>query len=174
MNCHLDVSFALSDHEAFRTWCQERYGKLDRLNQTWGTAFWSQTYTAWDEIWLPRPTVTYHNPTLLLDFCRFTSDMTVRFGAMQRQIIKRIAPHQFVTHNAFQTMTSVDLQKFVQEAVDLSRMILIRNSKYATSRCRPAFGIVLSPSSCLECVESRPSSWSWNSSRAPAAKSAAS
>jgi beta-galactosidase len=44
--------------------------------------------------------------------------MTIRFGTMQRQIIKRIAPHQFVTHNAFQTMTNVDLSKFVQEAVD--------------------------------------------------------
>jgi beta-galactosidase len=118
LNCHLDVSFAPSDHEAFRAWCLERYGTLAALNQAWGTAFWSQTYTSWDQIWLPRPTVTYHNPTLLLDFFRFTSDMTVRFGAMQREIIKRIAPHQFVTHNAFQTMTSVDLQKFVQKAVD--------------------------------------------------------
>ena len=118
LNCHLDVSFAPSDHEAFRAWCQERYGTLDALNQAWGTAFWSQTYTAWDQVWLPRPTVTYQNPSLLLDFYRFTSDMTIRFGAMQRQIIKRIAPHQFVTHNAFQTMTSVDLPKFVQEAVD--------------------------------------------------------
>jgi beta-galactosidase len=117
-NCHLDVSFAPSDHEAFRNWCKERYGTLEVLNQAWGTAFWSQTYTNWDQIWLPRPTVTYQNPTLLLDFFRFTSDMTIRFGAMQRQIIKRIAPHQFVTHNAFQTMASVDLQKFVQEAVD--------------------------------------------------------
>jgi beta-galactosidase len=118
LNCHLDVSFAASDHEAFRTWCQERYGTLDALNQAWGTAFWSQTYTAWDQVWLPRSTVTYQNPSLLLDFYRFTSDMTIRFGTMQRQIIKRIAPHQFVTHNAFQTMTSVDLPRFVQEAVD--------------------------------------------------------
>jgi beta-galactosidase len=118
LNCHLDVSFAPSDHEAFRAWCQERYGTLDALNQAWGTAFWSQTYTAWDQVWLPRPTVTYQNPSLLLDFYRFTSDMTIRFGAMQLQIIKRIAPHQFVTHNAFQSMTSVDLLKFVQEAVD--------------------------------------------------------
>jgi beta-galactosidase len=114
----LDVSFALSDHEAFREWCRERYGTLAVLNEAWGTAFWSQTYTAWEQVWLPRPTVTYQNPTLLLDFFRFTSDMTVRFAAGQRQIIKRIAPHQFVTHNAFQTMTSVDLQKFAQEAVD--------------------------------------------------------
>jgi beta-galactosidase len=118
LNCHLDVSFALSDHQAFRLWCQERYGTLEVLNQAWGTAFWSQTYTAWDQIWLPRPTVTYQNPSLLLDFYRFTSDMTIRFGTVQCQIIKQIAPHQFVTHNAFQTMTSVDLQKFVQEAVD--------------------------------------------------------
>jgi beta-galactosidase len=118
LNCHLDVSFALSDHQAFRVWCQQRYGTLDALNQAWGTAFWSQTYTDWEQIWLPRPTVTYQNPSLLLDFYRFTSDMTIRFGTVQRQIIKRIAPDQFVTHNAFQTMTSVDLHKFVQEAVD--------------------------------------------------------
>jgi beta-galactosidase len=118
LNCHLDVSFALSDHQAFRVWCQERYGTLNSLNQAWGTAFWSQTYTDWDQVWLPRPTVTYQNPSLLLDFYRFTSEMTIRFGKTQHQIIKRIAPHQFVTHNAFQTMTSVDLQKFVEEAVD--------------------------------------------------------
>ncbi|MBV9392714.1 MAG: beta-galactosidase, partial [Verrucomicrobia bacterium] len=118
LNCHLDVSFAPSDHESFRAWCQERYGTLAALNQSWGTAFWSQTYTTWDQVWLPRPTVTYQNPGLLLDFYRFTSDMTIRFGAIQRQVIKRIAPNQFVTHNAFQSMTSVDLPKFVQEVVD--------------------------------------------------------
>ena len=118
LNCHLDASFAASDHQAFRAWCQERYGTLEALNQSWGTSFWSQTYTSWDEVWLPRPTVTYHNPSLLFDFYRFISDTTIRFGAMQREIIKRIAPHQFVTHNAFQSMTNVDLSKFVQEAVD--------------------------------------------------------
>ena len=59
LNCHLDVSFAASDHAAFRAWCRERYGTLAALNHAWGTAFWSQTYSAWEEIWLPRPTVTY-------------------------------------------------------------------------------------------------------------------
>jgi beta-galactosidase len=118
LNCHLDVSFAESDHTAFRAWCRERYGTLEALNDAWGTIFWSQTYSAWEQVWLPRPTVTYQNPSLLLDFYRFTSDMTVRFGAMQYEIIKRIAPHQFVTHNAFQDMTNVDLQQFVLEAVD--------------------------------------------------------
>src|ERR1700733_5380012 len=118
LNCHLDVSFAESDHQAFRVWCQERYRTLAALNQAWGTAFWSQTYTDWDQIWLPRRTVTYQNPSLLLDFYRFTSDMTIRFGARQYEIIKEIAPHQFVTHNAFQSMTNVDLAAFVRDAVD--------------------------------------------------------
>ena len=118
LNCHLDVSFAASDHEAFRAWCRERYGTLEQLNHAWGTAFWSQTYAAWDEVWLPRPTVTYQNPGLLLDFYRFTSDVTIRFGAIQYEILKQVAPHQFVTHNAFQSMTNVDLPRLVEAAVD--------------------------------------------------------
>ena len=117
-NCHVNVSFAESDHAAFRAWCQERYGTLDALNKAWGTAFWSQTYSAWEHLWLPRPTATYQNPSLLLDFFRFTSAATIRFAAMQYEIIKRIAPRQFVTHNAFHDITNVDLNRFVQEAVD--------------------------------------------------------
>src|SRR3984893_4295136 len=117
-NCHVDVSFAESDHQAFRSWCKDRYGSLQKLNQAWGTAFWSQTYTEWEEIWLPRPTATYQNPTLLLDFYRFNSDVTVQFAAMQYRLLKSIAPHQFFTHNAFQSMTNVDLPNFMREAVD--------------------------------------------------------
>ncbi|HEY0791012.1 MAG TPA: beta-galactosidase, partial [Chthoniobacterales bacterium] len=118
LNCHLDVSFAESDHQAFRAWCRQRYGTLDALNQAWGTAFWSQTYTDWGQVCLPKPTVTYQNPSLLLDFYRFTSASAVRFAAAQYEILKRIAPHQFVTHNAFHGMKKVDLPRLVQEAVD--------------------------------------------------------
>ena len=118
LNCHVDDSFAESDHLAFRSWCQERYGSLQKLNEAWGTAFWSQTYTDWEQIWLPRPTTTYQNPTLLLDFYRFSSDITIRFAAMQYQLLKSIAPKQFVTHNAFQSMTNVDLHKLTEETVD--------------------------------------------------------
>src|SRR5690606_17959408 len=71
LNCHSDVSFAASDHEAFREWCRTKYGSLDQLNEAWGTAFWAQTYTDWNQVWLPKPTVTYHNPSHLLDFYRF-------------------------------------------------------------------------------------------------------
>src|SRR3712207_6353258 len=41
-HCYCDVSAV-----AFRRWLQRRYNDLDVLNDAWGTAFWSQTYTAW-------------------------------------------------------------------------------------------------------------------------------
>src|SRR5215216_3722573 len=44
-HCYCDVSAA-----AFRRWLQQRYDNLDRLNEAWATAFWSQRYTAWEEI----------------------------------------------------------------------------------------------------------------------------
>ena len=38
---------------AFREWLEERYGSLERLNASWGTAFWSQTYGSWDHVRVP-------------------------------------------------------------------------------------------------------------------------
>ena len=45
-----------------------------RLNEAWGTAFWSQHYYDWDEILPPRRSGTWVNPTQQLDFARFSSD----------------------------------------------------------------------------------------------------
>jgi beta-galactosidase len=118
LNCHMNVSFAASDHEAFRAWCRERYQTLDSLNQAWGTAFWSQTYTDWNQIWLPRPTATYQNPSLLLDFFRFTSDATIKFAVMQSEVLRSIAPHQFLTHNTFGGVENVDLAALTRHALD--------------------------------------------------------
>ncbi|NMB45653.1 MAG: cellulase family glycosylhydrolase [Firmicutes bacterium] len=60
---------------AFKQWLKAKYGSLKALNETWGTVFWSQTYTDWDEIILPTYTVCEdsdpnlhgHSPGLLLD-----------------------------------------------------------------------------------------------------------
>ena len=37
----------------FRAWLRRRYDSLEALNDAWGTAFWSQRYTDWEQI-LPR------------------------------------------------------------------------------------------------------------------------
>jgi len=116
LNCHSDMSFAESDHEAFRVWCQERYSDLAGLNEAWGTAFWAQTYTSWSQVSLPLPTVTYHSPSQLLDFYRFTSDSAIRFAEQQYALIKQIAPHQFATHNGI--FGNIDYRPFTERTVD--------------------------------------------------------
>lgn len=98
-NCHMDVSYAESDTIAFRRWCREKYKTLDRLNKAWGTSFWSQTYTDWDQIDLPHPTAAYMNPHRILDETRFISDCVVCFAERQAAILRRHQPRWFVTHN---------------------------------------------------------------------------
>ena len=43
--CYCDDSAA-----AFRRWLRARYGSVGRLNDAWGTAFWSHHYGDWDEL----------------------------------------------------------------------------------------------------------------------------
>ena len=172
LNCHVSTSFAESDHLAFRAWCRQRYGTLEALNKAWGTVFWSQTYCNWEEVWLPRPTATYQNPSLLLDFFRFTSEATIRFAAMQYEIVKRIAPHQFVTHNAFHDMANVDLGQLVREAVDFLWYDSYPEFLVCDTKVPKQFRIVLSPGSSAKYAAFPPSSWCWNNSRDRAARSA--
>ncbi|HTC70081.1 MAG TPA: beta-galactosidase, partial [Acidothermaceae bacterium] len=42
--CHVAECFCDASADAFRAWLRARYGDLARLNEAWGTAFWSQHY----------------------------------------------------------------------------------------------------------------------------------
>jgi beta-galactosidase len=111
-NCHMDVSYATSDTIAFRAWLREKYKSIDALNDAWGTRFWSQVYDAWDQLDLPHPTATYHNPTQLLDESRFISDCVVAFAERQAKILRDANPSWQITHNGlFPNVNGPDLCK---------------------------------------------------------------
>lgn len=84
---------------AYRGWLKARYGTLENLNRQWGTVFWSQEYNVWNDVRLPVGALIQDNVSQMLDYYRFQSDTTVDFLNVQVDIIKRYAPHQFVTHN---------------------------------------------------------------------------
>ncbi|HEX5991431.1 MAG TPA: beta-galactosidase, partial [Thermomicrobiales bacterium] len=98
--CHDTArSYGPASRDAFRAWLEARYGTLGALNQAWGNVFWSQEYTAWDQIDPPNLTVAQPNPSHVLDFYRFASDMIVEFQEEQVEILRRLSPGRWVTHN---------------------------------------------------------------------------
>jgi beta-galactosidase len=101
--CYCDVSAA-----AFRDWLRTRYHDVEALNAAWGTAFWSQHYTAWDEILPPRATPTWANPTEQLDWFRFSSDELLACFTAERDAIREITPDIPITTNFMGAFKPVD------------------------------------------------------------------
>jgi beta-galactosidase len=93
------------DHAAaaFRTWLRLRYGDgaagLAALNEAWGTAFWGQRYSAWEQVLPPRATQYLPNPAQELDFRRFWSDELLAAFREQRDVIRRYCQGTPVTTN---------------------------------------------------------------------------
>ena len=57
LNCEINEYYSESDTLAFREYLQEKYGTLDALNEAWGTVFWNQTYSEWNQVFVPRTTI---------------------------------------------------------------------------------------------------------------------
>src|SRR5262249_30243356 len=97
--CHISACYCDICAEAFRVWLQERYQSLDVLNEQWGTTFWSQHYSAWEDIFPPRLTPTFHNPGQILDYWRFMSDSLLACHRLETDILHRVTPDIPVTTN---------------------------------------------------------------------------
>ncbi len=97
--CYFSECFCPASTAAFRGWLRERYATLDGLNAAWGTAFWSQHYGQWDEIYPPRLAPTHVNPTQQLDWRRFTSDSWIDCFDEQATILRNATPDLAVTTN---------------------------------------------------------------------------
>ncbi|GAA1499818.1 beta-galactosidase [Dactylosporangium maewongense] len=82
------VAYTPSAAAAFRAWLRRRYGDLDALNAAWYTTFWSQRYTAWEQVNPPEEPRSWSNPARRLDFHRFASDALLECFVMERDIVR--------------------------------------------------------------------------------------
>jgi beta-galactosidase len=92
--CYCDFCCA-----GFQSWLHSKYGSLEKINESWGTNFWSQHYTDWAQIPVPLPSGADPNPGLALDYGRYQSFATASFLEEQLAMLRKLCPHHFVTTN---------------------------------------------------------------------------
>lgn len=119
LNCGVKEFYSESDTLAFRRFLQEKYQNLEALNEAWGTVFWNQTYTSWEEVYVPRHTDgDSTNPHEVLDYTRFISESAIRFCKLQSDILrKHIAPGVFITTNGL--FENLDNHRMEKECLDV-------------------------------------------------------
>jgi len=102
--------FSTSARKAFQTWLENKYLSIDKLNEAWGGSFWSTRYDSFDQVLIPNEVANNEDklsPHSLLDFKRFTADVSAAFLNNQALILrKNILPEQWITTN----YTNVSLQ----------------------------------------------------------------
>ena len=118
-NCETQQFYSESDTVAFRRFLQEKYGTLEALNQAWGAVFWDQTYTSWEQVYVPRTTYGDGvNPNQQLDYIRFVSQSATRFCQMQCDILRKYSkPGDFITTNGM--FGSLDNHRLVEDCLDV-------------------------------------------------------
>ena len=104
--------YSPSARMAFREWLKQRYGSIDKLNDAWVGSFWSTRYDNFEQVLIPNEAMNEEDklsPHSLLDFQRFTADVTAGFINRQTDILRPyIRTEQWITTNYINVSTSAD------------------------------------------------------------------
>jgi len=128
LGCHNIYDYSDDAARAFRVWLRARYGDLGALNQAWGTAFWSQRYSDWEQILPPRLATSHPNPTQQLDFKRFSSDALKDYLRAERAVLRELTPDVPVTTN-FMVMGNTKGMDYADWAPEID---FVANDHYVT------------------------------------------
>jgi beta-galactosidase len=94
----------------FRAWLRAKYRSIDRLNEDWGTSFWSMRYSNFDQIEIPNQNdhPALPNPHAQLDFARFFADEGAGFLRLQTQVLRQFGGQQWITTNFMSMHGDID------------------------------------------------------------------
>lgn len=129
LGCHNALCYCDESAAGFRRWLEARYGDIETLNRAWGTAFWSQRYSSWNEILPPRATLSFINPTQTIDFHRFSSDTLLDHYRAEAEVISRVSSIPVTTN--FMVAAHIKNQDYWTWASD---MAVIANDHYLDHR----------------------------------------
>ncbi len=94
-----EFSFNEQTRRDWHAWLMAKYETIDRLNDLMGLRQWSQVVTDWEQVPMPMLAPTLHNPALMVDWMRFSSDTILAFVKMQTDVLHELSPDRPVTSN---------------------------------------------------------------------------
>ena len=113
--CHVSHCYCSVSADAFRDWLRAKYMTVSELNATWGTAFWSQQYQSFDEVFPPSAAPSFRNPGQLLDFDRFSSDELLECYRNEVAVLRAATPDIPITTNFMGFFRAADYWKWAKE-----------------------------------------------------------
>ncbi len=94
-----ETSFNEETCHEWHAWLRMKYETVERLNNLLGLNFWAQRVTRFEDVPMPMHAPTVHNPALILDWRRFSSDTLVAYVRMQADLLHELTPGIPVTNN---------------------------------------------------------------------------
>ncbi len=131
------TEFSFNDHTRrdWHSWLKAKYETIERYNEQTGARHWCQMISDWEQAPMPRHAPTLHNPALVLDWMRFSSDTILAFVKMQAELLHELTPNCPVTTNlralrrGFDHFDIADALDFV--SVDSNATVTSKSSELA-------------------------------------------
>lgn len=105
---HTEYAFNPETKRDWHAWLKAKYDTVDLLNERMGLRFWGQVVTDFNQVPMPMCAPASHNPALLTDWRRFSSDTCVAFVRMQAEILRELTPKIPVTTTIRPYATKLD------------------------------------------------------------------
>lgn len=94
----------------FQQWLKKKYKTLDALNAAWWTTFWSHRFSSWSEIFPNDKSIQ----GMMLDWQRFTSELTIDFFNEECKPLRRYTPDVPITTNFQFPDVGLDYHEFAK------------------------------------------------------------
>lgn len=92
-----EYSFNPETRRDWHAWLKAKYETVERLNELLGLNVWGQTVSDWEQVPMPMRAPAVHNPALITDWRRFSSDTCVAYVKMQADLLHELTPKIPVT-----------------------------------------------------------------------------